>query len=156
MISKTRQTDVLLIELNPKIIGWARYYHTAVSYQTFKWLDTLLFKVLLEWQYKKHQTRSRKWLNQVYYHKKEKRNWVFGMKLSKNSELISLKSYTDVPIERFIKVKEKKSPYDGDTLYWFFRLNNYPIISGNVSKLLKKQKDLCNFCKRLFFSNRHY
>jgi len=71
VISKTRQTDVLLMELNPKIIGWARYYHTAVSYKTFKWLDTLLFKALLEWQYKKHPTRYRKWLNQVYYHKKE-------------------------------------------------------------------------------------
>jgi len=73
------------------------------------------------------------------------------MKLSKNSELISLKSYTNVPIERFIKVKREKSPYDGDTLYWSFRLNNHHIISGNVSKLLKKQKGLCNFCKLPFF-----
>jgi RNA-directed DNA polymerase len=151
VISKTRQTDVLLMELNPKIIGWARYYHTVVSYKIFKWLDTLLFKALLEWQYKKHPTQSRKWLNQIYYHKKEKRNWVFGIKLSKNSELISLKSYTDVPIKRFIKVKGEKSPYDGDTLYWSFRLNNHPIISGNVSKMLKKQKGLCNFCKLPFF-----
>lgn len=60
VIFKTRQTDVLLMELNPKIIGWARYYHTAVSYKTFKWLDTFLFKALFEWQYKKHPTRSRK------------------------------------------------------------------------------------------------
>jgi RNA-directed DNA polymerase len=81
----------------------------------------------------------------------QKRNWVFGIKLSKNSELISLKSYTDVPIKRFIKVKGEKSPYDGDTLYWSFRLNNHPIISGNVSKMLKKQKGLCNFCKLPFF-----
>ena len=151
VISKTRQTDVLLMKLNPKIIGWARYYHTVVSYKIFKWLDTLLFKALLKWQYKKHPTQSRKWLNQIYYHKKEKRNWVFGIKLSKNSELISLKSYTDVPIKRFIKVKGEKSPYDGDTLYWSCRLNNHTIISGNVSKMLKKQKGLCNFCKLPFF-----
>jgi RNA-directed DNA polymerase len=51
-----------------------------------------------------------------------------------------------VPIERFVKVKGKKSPYyDSDTLYWSLRLNNHPIISGNVSKLLKKQKGLCKF-----------
>jgi RNA-directed DNA polymerase len=151
VIDKTRKTDVLLMELNPKIIGWARYYRTTVSYKTFKWLDTLLFKALLRWQYKKHPTRSRKWLNQVYYHKKGERNWVFGMKSPKNNELISLKSYIDVPIERFVKVKGEKSPYDGDTLYWSLRLNNHPIISGNVSKLLKKQKGLCNFCKLPFF-----
>jgi len=151
VIDKTRKTDVLLMELNPKVIGWARYYRTAVSYKTFKWLDNLLFKALLKWQYKKHPTRSRRWLNQIYYHKKEKRNWVFGLKSPKNNELISLKSYTDVPIERFIKVKGEKSPYDGDTLYWSLRLNNHPIMSGNVSKLLKKQKGLCNFCKLPFF-----
>lgn len=69
-----------------------------------------------------------------------------------NNESISLKSYIDVPIERFVKVKGEKSPYDGDILYWSLRLNNHPRISGNVSKLLKKQKGLCNFCKLPFFS----
>jgi hypothetical protein len=46
---KLDKTDVLLIKLNLKIIGWARYYSTAVSYKTFQWLDTLLFKALFEW-----------------------------------------------------------------------------------------------------------
>nr|WAK85037.1 hypothetical protein [Amicula sp. isolate GU52X-4 cfCalB7] len=73
------------------------------------------------------------------------------MKSSKNNELITLKSYTDVPVERFVKVKGERSPYDGDMLYWSLRLNNHPLISSNVSKLLKKQKGLCNFCKLLFF-----
>jgi len=50
VFSKSRKTDVLSMELNPKIIGWARYYGTVVSYETFKWLDTLLFKALLKWQ----------------------------------------------------------------------------------------------------------
>lgn len=63
IIDKTRKTEVLLMELNPKVIGWARYYRTAVSYKTFKWLDNLLFKALLKWQYKKHPIRSRRWLN---------------------------------------------------------------------------------------------
>ena len=83
IIANTRKTEVLLAELNPKIIGWARYYHTVVSTKTFKWLDSLLFKALLKWQYKKHPTRSRKWLNNVYYHTKENRNWVFGIKSKK-------------------------------------------------------------------------
>lgn len=151
VIDNTKKTDVLLMKLNPKIIGWARYYSTVVSFKTFKWLDTLLFKALLKWQYKKHPTRSRKWLNQLYYHKKEGKNWVFGIKSPDNNKLISIKSYSNVPIERFVKVKGKKSPYDGDSLYWSFRLNNHPVMSGNVSKLLKKQKGLCNLCKLPFF-----
>jgi hypothetical protein len=35
---------------------------------------------------------------------------------------------------------------------WSFRLNTHHIVSGNVSKLLKKQKGLCNFCKLSFIS----
>lgn len=49
------------------------------------------------------------------------------------------------------EVKGEKSSYDCDTLYWFLRLNNHPIIRSSVSKLLKKQKGLCNLCKLLFF-----
>lgn len=151
IIKSVRKTEVLLMKLNPKILGWARYYRTVVSYKTFKWLDNLLFKALLKWQYKKHPTRSRKWLNTVYYHTKENRNWVFGIKSKDNNELISVKQYTDIPIERFVKVKNDSSPYDGNTLYWSSRLNNHPITSTNVAKLLKKQKGRCNICKLPFF-----
>jgi len=151
IIKSVRKSEVLLMKLNPKILGWARYYPTVVSYKTFKWLDNLLFKALLKWQYKKHPTRSRKWLNTVYYHTKENRNWVFGIKSKDNNELISVKQYTDIPIERFVKVKNDSSPYDGNTLYWSSRLNNPPITSTNVAKLLKKQKGRCNICKLPFF-----
>jgi RNA-directed DNA polymerase len=151
VLKKTRKTEVLLMELNPKIIGWARYYRAAVSYRTFKWLDTLLFKALLKWQYKKHSTKSRKWLNNVYYHKKGNRKWVFGFKSKDNNELITIKRYADIPIERFIKVRGDKSPYDGDILYWSLRLSNYPVMSGNVSKILKRQKGCCNLCGLPFF-----
>lgn len=151
IIKKQRNIELLIMELNPKIIGWARYYHTCVSYKTFKWLNTLLFRDLLKWQYKKHPTRSRKWLNACYYYKKKDRNWVFGAKSKDNNELIAIKQYTDVPIERFVKVKGGKSPYDGDLMYWALRLNNYPGVSGNVSKLLKKQKGRCNLCNLAFF-----
>jgi len=79
IIKNTRKTEVFLMELHLKIIGWERYYSTVDSYKTFKWLNTLLFKALLKWQYKKHPTRSRKWLNNVYYYTKENRNRFFGI-----------------------------------------------------------------------------
>lgn len=151
IINNTRKTEVLLMKLNPKIIRWARYYSTVVSYKTFKWLNTLLFKALLKWQYKKHSNRSRKWLNNIYYHTEKNRSWVFGVRTKKNNELISLKQYTDIAIQRFVKVRGNKSPYDGDTLYWSSRLKNHPTRSSNVSKLLGKQKGRCNVCKLPFF-----
>lgn len=114
-------------------------------------MNTLLFKALLKWQCRKHTTRSRKWLNNAYYHKKENRNWFFGTKWKNNKELITIKQYTDVPIERFVKVQGDKSPYDGNILYWSLRLNNHPIISSNVSKMLRRQKRHCNLCRLPFF-----
>jgi RNA-directed DNA polymerase len=151
IIIRVKKTEVFLMELNPKILGWAKYYRTVVSYKTLKWLNTLLFKVLLKCQYKKHPTRSRKWLNKIYYHTKENRNWVFGIKSKDDSELITVKQYTDILIDRFVKVKGIRSPYDGDALYGSSRLNNHPITSTNVSKLLEKQKGRCNICKLQFF-----
>lgn len=76
---------------------------------------------------------------------------IDGIKSKKNDELITVKQYTDVPIERFVKVRVDKFPYDGDILYWSLRLNNHPITSKNVSKLLKRQKRLCSICKLPFF-----
>lgn len=55
IIKNTRKTEVLLMELHPKIIGWAIYYSTVDNYKTFKWL------------------------NNVYYYTKENRNRVFGI-----------------------------------------------------------------------------
>lgn len=61
----------------------------------------------------------------------------FGVKTN-NTEVIMLKQYTDIPIERFVKVKGEKSLYDGNILYWSTRLNNHLTMSGNLLKLLKK------------------
>ncbi|WP_373538972.1 HNH endonuclease [Chamaesiphon sp.] len=53
-------------------------------------------------------------------------------------------------VNSHIKVRDDKSPYDGDMIYWSKRENaNY---DGITAKLLSKQKHTCNSCELKFFS----
>jgi 5-methylcytosine-specific restriction endonuclease McrA len=49
-------------------------------------------------------------------------------------------------IERHIKIKGIKSPYDGDWRYWSKRRGEYPGISKRVATLMKRQKGKCTRC----------
>lgn len=145
ILKEAKKPEMVLANLNPMIIGWARYYQTVVSYKIFKWCDAELFKALLAWTRKTHKKRSRKWQNARYFHTLGTKKWTFGIK--KESEIISLKNHTDIPIERHIKVKDTDSPYNGNWMYWSNRLNIYPLFFS----LIKNQKGRCNWCKRPFF-----
>jgi group II intron reverse transcriptase/maturase len=52
---------------------------------------------------------------------------------------------------RFIQVKGKKSPYDGDMIYWSKR--NSKNYSGFTAMALKKQHHSCHECKHIFWGN---
>jgi RNA-directed DNA polymerase len=57
---------------------------------------------------------------------------------------------TDYKIERFIKVRGTKSPYDGDFIYWASRMGRYHQGIKKAAELLKKQKGKCSYCKLYF------
>ncbi|CAN0362611.1 unnamed protein product, partial [Ectocarpus sp. 4 AP-2014] len=141
---------VLIAKLNPKIIGWARYYHTVTSSAIFNWCNVRLYSLSSAWVRKKHPSRSRKWQNERYFHQVGPRNWVFGH-FSEGKGLITLKQYTDVPIRRHVKVLGTKSPYDGKDKYWSYRTNFSPLVSANVKRLMRLQKGRCAWCNQLFF-----
>ena len=49
-----------------------------------------------------------------------------------------------------MKVQAKRSPYDGDWLYWSTRRGRSPDVSPRVAKLLKKQRGRCIECGLYF------
>lgn len=147
--NSTKDTTALIALLNPKIIGWARYYHTVVSSSIFNWCNARIYHLCEIWVRKKHPTQTRKWQNERYFHTVGPRNWVFGY-LSEDKELITLKQYTDVPIRRHTKVIGTRSPYDGRGEYWSNRINIYPLVSVNVKRLMKQQEGKCAWCKQRF------
>jgi RNA-directed DNA polymerase len=134
----------LVKKLNPIIRGWANYYSTVVSKETFSKLDYLTWVRLERWCKRRHPNKNANYAINKYFKTVEDRNWVFGDKSS------TLTSHADTPIIRHIKVKDRKSPYDGDMAYWASRLGKHPELSNRVSKLLKVQKGKCNHCGLTF------
>jgi RNA-directed DNA polymerase len=148
---EVKQTKVLIMKLNPQIIGWARYYKTVVSYKIFKYCGSMLYRMCLGWARRKHKERNTKWIISRYFHTRGKKNWVFGSNKSED-QFLTLKTHTDVRIERHTKVRGDSSPYDGNWPYWAARLSKHPGTSKDVKRLLKRQKGLCAYCGIAFFS----
>lgn len=54
--NSTKDITALIALLNPKIIGWARYYHTVVSSSIFNWCNARIYHLCDIWIRKKHPT----------------------------------------------------------------------------------------------------
>ncbi|WP_293132262.1 group II intron reverse transcriptase/maturase [Okeania sp. SIO3I5] len=142
---KTAPTKAIIAKLNPIIKGWANYFSTVVSKKAFSKMDNHFWKRLWRWASRRHPNKSAKWVKKKYFPKvKETRNWVLN-----DGEYI-LNLHSDVSIERHIKVKGNKSPYDGDWTYWSSRIGKHPGVRKEVTTLLKQQKNKCAFCGLTF------
>jgi RNA-directed DNA polymerase len=132
----------LINSVNPVIRGWANYYSTVVSSKAFNRASHRFFLILLAWARRRHPNKSQDWIVHQYWKFTEKERWLFQ---PPNSEL-RLMLHRKVAIKRHIKVQGKRSPYDGDWVYWSTRLGRHPEVSTRVSRLLKKQKGCCTEC----------
>jgi RNA-directed DNA polymerase len=146
--NRTVKQENLIKILNPIIKGWCNYHSSAVSSEVFSKLDHLVYGVLRRWCNRRHPKKSKHWIKDRYYHqvvtKDSVRNWVFK---EGNQTLLV---HADTKIERHIKVKGEKSPYDGDTVYWASRLGRSKELDTSTGKLLKHQKGKCSHCGATF------
>ena len=126
--------------LNPVIRGWGNYYSKVVSKAIYGRLDALIFQKLKTWAYYRHPNKGRKWIVAKYWSFREDR-WVFGIR-----DKIRLIKLSDIPIRRHICIREGKSPYDGEWLYWSKRLGQYPDVPKSVAIRLKSQQGICAQC----------
>lgn len=144
---KTAPQAALIGKLNPIIIGWCNYYSTVVSKKTFSKCRALLWQKLRAWANYRHPNKSSRWKGNKYW-KKIKNRTVFTTREDETG--YRLRTHSDTPIKRFVKVQNIRSPYDGDWVYWSSRMGKSPLITDRVAKLLKKQKGKCTYCKRYF------
>jgi RNA-directed DNA polymerase len=146
-------TQQLLIErLNPKIRGWAAYYSTVCSNDTFGKMGHILYQQLRRWAKRRHPMKGGKWVKDRYWHTKGNNHWVFGVKKEGNLEKTLIK-HTDTPIKRHTKVKQEASYFDGNKYYWSQRLGRHPEMTKSKATLLKRQKGKCPICKMYFNGN---
>ena len=139
----------LIAALNPVIVGWANYHRSNAASRTFAYLDSVLHWQLRRWAKRRHPNKSRQWAKTRYWHSVGSRNWVFGVKQS-GKIIRKLAKFSDVSIQRHVKVKGDKSWYDGDWTYWAARRGYHPMISIREATLLKRQKGRCPICRMVF------
>jgi RNA-directed DNA polymerase len=139
---KTAPQAALISKLNPIIRGWSNYYSTVVSKEVFSKVDNLVYQKLRAWA----KSRGKGSINRDKYWKTVgNQNWCFS-----TEDGLILRTHSETPIERHIKVKGECSPYNGDWNYWSKRKGEYPGTPTRVAKLIKRQKGICPHCGLYF------
>jgi len=136
----------LIGQLNPIIKGWTDYYATVSSKTMFSKLAHLTFIKLKRGAKRRHPNKSWGWIYHKYW-RRELGTWDFAPQ-----DGISLYRHGKTPIKRHIKVRNTKSPYDGDWVYWSKRRGRQPGTPRRVATLLKRQAGKCAYCELYFQS----
>jgi len=139
----------LIAQLNPIIRGWANYYSTWISKETFSELTMKMHLKLKSWAQRRHPNKTGQWIAKKYWQTIGGDNWVFATKQAGKSPLRLLK-HDETPIVRHVKIKGNASPYDGNLVYWSSRMGKNPEVPKNVATLLKQQKGKCAHCGLYF------
>jgi len=134
--------------LNPIIRGWAAYYRTQVSSETFKTLDQYLWQLTYRWALFSHRNKSRPWVFARYFgtfNRSRQDRWVFGDRASG----AYMHRFAWTGIVRHQIVRYRASPDDPTlTDYWASRRRKASLPVNNTNQwLLKAQDGRCHICK---------
>jgi RNA-directed DNA polymerase len=136
----------LIAALNPVIRGWANYHRTKIAQSTFDKVDQHLWYQLRGWARWRHSNKVKGWQRRRYWHRQDDHE-VFT---DGTSVLIR---HNATPIVRHIKVQGRRSPYDGDWVYWGQRLQREPTKPQWLTRMLKTQQGRCEVCRLHFMAS---
>jgi RNA-directed DNA polymerase len=132
--NKAAKTENLIRLLNPKIMGWANYYRSAVSSKVFAYIDHMIYQALDKWIQRRHRNKGRVWTYKKYFRRKGLNNWQFFAKVTgedKKPVLLDLRSAGNTHIKRHIKIRGEANPYNPNYKEYFLWLSR--IRSSNCS-----------------------
>jgi RNA-directed DNA polymerase len=118
---KGHSITAVLHRLNPIIRGWAHYHRVAVASETFRMLDSWMFRRTVRHVKHMHPRKSAAWIRRRYWGRlnpDKADDWVFG---DKRSGRFLLK-FRWFPIVRHTLVRGTASPDDASLRdYWWAR-----------------------------------
>ena len=136
----------MIRRLNPIIRGWAAYYRTQVSGQTFKALDQHLWALTYRWALLSHRNKSRPWVFARYFgmfNRSRQDRWVFGDRTSG----AYLHRFAWTGIVRHQIVRHRASPDDPAlTEYWASRRRKAPLPVSRTYRWLLTAQDGRHAC----------
>ena len=161
--NKAASSYRLIYLLKPKIIGWGNYFKYCECKEIFNRISHFIYLKLRAWVFRRDKRHGRKIVKEKYFptgktyvfeNSEHQNNWILnGKEKDKNSEMkeIWLPNMSWIKSRKWTKVKNKKSPFDGDHGYWTARISSYNRLPTRVTKLLKRQKGICPHCHTTFF-----
>jgi RNA-directed DNA polymerase len=151
---KTVKQKVLINKLNPILRGFANYYRTVVSKETFQYISHRVWSYLWNWCKRRHLQRRLKWVKKKYFHVVNGVDWTFccmteGRK-GKEKPLY-LYNIAKTPIVRHTKIKGTSSPFDAELdSYWSKRNaktgKTYWAKGSKYDQVAKNQNYKCPIC----------
>ena len=139
--------QAVIARLNPVVRGWAAYYRTVVSSETFTALDHYLWKLTYKWAKHSHPNKPTRWIIRRYFgtfNKSRHDQWVFGDRDSG----AYLHRFAWTKIVRHQMVKGTSSPDDPALAeYWARRRGKIkPPLDTYTLRLLTAQHGRCPLC----------
>ena len=139
--------QAVIARLNPIIRGWAAYYRTVVSSETFSALDHYLWKLTYKWAKHSHPNKPTRWIIRRHFgtfNKSRQDRWVFG---DRDSGAYLLR-FSWTKIVRHQMVRGTSSPDDPALAsYWADRRRKGPRQLDIASlRLLQAQHGRCPQC----------
>lgn len=160
--NKSASSYELIYLLRPVLIGWANYFRYSECKDTFNKVDNVVFNQIRAWVFRRATRQGRIAVKQKYFpegrvykfqNREYKANWILNGTRSLKSgkpRTTHLPKVSWISSEKYVKVNQTSSVYDGNHIYWSKRCPRYSSLSTRVNNLLNRQKGICTICKRKF------
>ena len=160
--NKASSSYRLITLLRPILIGWSNYFKYSECQTVYSKIDHFIHQKIRAWVFRIDKRHGRQIVKERYfpigktYHyngRTYQDNWILYGKEKGSDEKTRetfLPRLSWVSSSKWVKVKNTKSPFDGDHVYWATRMASYNRLPTRVSKLLKLQKGVCPYCQTRF------
>jgi len=136
--------EVLIPRLNRTIWGWSKYFQHCNAKHSFSHLDNRVWWKLWKALRRRHKKRGRTWTVKNYL-KMPDGKWRFNCPSSRDDQEVQvMRLFAETPILKHIQLRKGKSYFDGDWAYWGTRLEKYPSVPLELTRLLKRQRGNCH------------
>ncbi|GBC59383.1 group II intron reverse transcriptase/maturase [Desulfonema ishimotonii] len=143
---KSTRTARLIDLLNPVIRGWGNYFRHSAAKHTFYRIDHAIWEMTWQWARRRHPNKSLYWIKEKYFRHERNRNWVFKEK----NGMVALHKMGDIPVTRFIKIRQEANPYDPDWAEYFKDRARKALMRKLKTKrgrLWMRQHGICPMCR---------
>jgi RNA-directed DNA polymerase len=135
----------LIAALNPVIRGGSHDCSTVCSPETFEQMDAQLRPQRRSWIRSRPPNKRLHWGDQQSWRGADGPRHFRPRARGKRWGC-----HPETPMQRHVQVQGRRSPSDGDALYWGRRRAHHPGVSRRVARLLKRQDGSCTSCGYAF------